>query len=72
MSICLRANDYQALKSKILGAFLLQNLRRWTMEKTITITDEQDNLVVSLKIDWQDKTIEIINHNDYKVIEDKQ
>ncbi len=42
------------------------------MEKTITITDEQDNLVVSLKIDWQDKTIEIINHNDYKVIEDKQ
>lgn len=42
------------------------------MEKTITITDKQDNLVVSLKIDWQDKTIEIINHNDYKVIEDKQ
>lgn len=42
------------------------------MEKIITITDKQDNLVVSLKIDWQDKTIEIINHSDYKVIENKK
>ena len=41
------------------------------MEKIITITDKQDNLVVSLKIDWQDKTIEIINHKEYKVKEDE-
>lgn len=41
------------------------------MEKIITITDKQDNLVVSLKIDWKDKTIEIINHKEYKIIEDE-
>ena len=40
------------------------------MEKLITVTDKQDNLVVSLKIDWQDKTVEIINHCDYIVKED--
>ena len=41
------------------------------MEKIISITDKQNNLVVSLKIDWQDKTIEIINHKEYKVKEDE-
>ncbi len=42
------------------------------MEKIITITDEQDNLVASLKINWESKEIEIINHSDYKVIENKK
>jgi hypothetical protein len=65
------ANDRQALE-EIQVLFYYKNLRRWTMEKIITITDKQDNLVVSLKIDWQDKTIEIINHSDYKVIENKK
>lgn len=40
-------------------------------EKILLITDKQDNLIVSLKINWQDKTIEIINHNEYKVKEDE-
>lgn len=37
------------------------------MNKVINVTDKQDNLVVSLKINWQDKTVEIINHKDYKI-----
>lgn len=39
------------------------------VNKVINVTDKEDNLVVSLKINWQDKTIEIINYKDYKVIQ---
>ncbi len=39
------------------------------MEKIINITDEKDFLIASLKIDWENKKIEVINDKNYKVVE---
>lgn len=41
------------------------------MEKLITVTDKEDNLVVSLKINWENKTINVVNHDNYKILEDE-
>lgn len=39
------------------------------MEKLITVTDKEDNLVVSLKINWENKTVESIYNDNYEVKE---
>lgn len=41
------------------------------MEKLITVTDKEDNLVVSLKINWENKTVESIYNDNYELKEDE-
>lgn len=35
----------------------------------ISITTQEDELVVSLKVDWENRKIEVIQDKDYKVTE---
>lgn len=36
-------------------------------QKIITITDKEEKLVVSLKIDWEKKEIEVIENKNYNI-----
>lgn len=36
-------------------------------QKTITITDKEKKLVVSLRIDWEKKEIEVIENKNYNI-----
>jgi uncharacterized protein YkvS len=39
--------------------------------KVINIVDKENNLIASLEIDWKNRTINVVNHDNYKILEDE-